>query len=201
VHFYPVGTKNAVIGCVFGDMKLGLMFLICLIRAMFPTYADRFKISLCRLPKTDDFNFFVKNMDDKSYVSGRFVDGDLVTETVSGNSEVTEELEHHVSFDISERSFIIEDDGTVTIDNENADDRFYVSAVSDRPFPPVVLTYNRERQIVCVPYTSKNPWDKAEENGFEIVRPDAWVVKQYEDACGEVFLEKDKGKHGSCHIF
>lgn len=186
----------------FGDMKQWLVLLICWIRAVLPACADRFKISLCRLPKTDDFNFFVRNMDEESYVGGRFTDGTPVTESVSGNAEVTEELEHHVSFDISERSFIIESDGTVTIDNENAEDRFYVSAVfSHMPFPSVALTYNRERQIIYVPYTSRNPWDKAEENGFEIVRPDVWVEKQYEDACREMLFEKDDGKHGSCYIF
>ena len=183
-------------------MKQCWVLLICLIRAVLPIYADRFKILLCRLPKTDDFSFSVENLDDKGYVSGRFVNGEPVTKTVSGKAAVTAELKRYVSFDISERSFIIENDGTVTIDNENAEDRFYVSAAfSHMPFPSVALTYNRERQIIYVPYTSRNPWNKEEENGFEIIRPDVWVEKQYEDACGEVFLEKDEGNHGSCCIF
>ena len=182
-------------------MKQWLMLLICLIGAVFPACADRFKISLCRLPKTDDFCFFVENLDDKCYVSGRFVNGEPVTKTVSGKAAVTAELKRYVSFDISERNFIIENDGTVTIDNENAEDRFYVSVVSHKPFPPVAFTYNREQQIIYVPYTSKNQRDQAEEDGFEIFQPDAWVEKRYEDACREVFLEKDEGKHGSCCIF
>lgn len=182
-------------------MKRWLMLLICLIRAVLPICADRFKISLCRLPKTNDFNFFVKNMDEKSYVGGHFVDDEPEIQSVSGDAEVTEELRYHVSFDISKRSFIIESNGTVTIDNENAEDRFYVSKVSKTPFPPVVLTSNREQQIIYVPYTSKNPWEKAEENGFEIVQPDAWVKKHYEDACRKVFFEKDDEEHGSCRIF
>lgn len=182
-------------------MKRWLVLLICLIGAVFHTRADRFTISLCRLPKTNNFNFFVKNIDDKSYVGGRFVDDEPEIQSASGDAEVTEESEHHVSFDISKRSFIIESNGTVTIDNENTEDRFYVSAVSHKPFPPVVLTSNREQQIIYVPYTSKNPWEKAEENGFEIVQPDAWVEKHYENACREMFFEKDDGNHGSCNIF
>ena len=201
VRFEPIGTKSAVIRCVFGNMKLWLKLLICLMWADLPTCAGRFKISLCQLPDLENFHFFVGNFQDENYVSGRFVGGKPDIQSVSDGAEVTETSEHHVSFDISGRSFIIESDGTVTIINENAEDRFYVSTVSQKPFPPVVSVYNREQQIVYVPYTSKDSLDKADENGFEMFQPDAWIEKHCEQLCDDVRFAENNKEHGSCHIF
>lgn len=135
-----------------------------------PTCADRFKISLCRLRKTNDFNFSIKKLSNENSVPVCFVNGEPDIQSVSEIAEVTGKSEHPVSFDISGDNLIIESDGTVTIDNENVEDRFYVSAVSRETFFPVVFdnTNNTDRQTACVPYTAENPCDKTDENGFEI---------------------------------
>ena len=101
-----------------------LTIAVCSISSDVSLYGERFKISLCRLYRTDNFSFFVENLDDKSCVSGRFGDGMFGTNLISGNAEVTEKSETQVAFSVSERSFIIDSDGRVTIVNENADDRF-----------------------------------------------------------------------------
>jgi hypothetical protein len=170
---------------------------------------EDFRILLCRLPNTDDFNFSVKNLRNGSYVSGHFIDGEPDMQFVSKNAEVTEKAEHYVSFDISERSFIVESNGTVTIDN-HVSDRFYISAVTQNPFPLVILTYSGERQLMYVPYDPENTRDDTmDKNGFEIAQPDAWVEKHYGELCNNVDfgegrrkdIEKDDKEDGSCCIF
>lgn len=183
-RFYPVGTKSVAIKCVFGDMKrFVFLAIVGLIYANNPpTCADRFKISLCRLRKTNDFNFSIKKLSNENSVPVCFVNGEPDIQSVSEIAEVTGKSEHPVSFDISGRNLIIENDGTVTIDNENVEDRFYVSAVSLTPFPPVVLAYNRD-WIAYVPYKAKDTWIHAEKDGFTITHSDEWFQKRYEDAC------------------
>ena len=196
-----------MIRCVFGAMKRCLMLLICLMRATLPIRADLFKISLCRLSQAENFNFFIENLKDKSCVSGCFIDGAPRTDSVSEDAEITEESEHRVCFDISGRSFIVEDDGTVTIVNENADDRFCVYMVAQKPFPRPILVHNRERQLEYAPFTSEN-WKKTDESGFELVETDAlrekWSEKwreEYEKTNNAFIKDDGDSPHGSCNVF
>ena len=182
-----------------------LTIAICSISSDVSLYGERFKISLCRLYRTDNFSFFVENLDDKSCVSGRFGDGTFGTNLISGNAEVTEKSETQVAFSVSERSFIINDDGRVTIVNENADDRFYVYTVAQRPFPRAILMHPRERQLEYVPFTSEH-WKETDESGFEVVETDAlrekWCEKWREEyeKTNNAFM-KDNYEHRSCNIF